>query len=517
MSWSIRQSARPIAVALAYALLYLLLWAGLVLLIAGLGIRHYWGDISVSQMMLNLVSVETEGGGGSIVWIGIFGIGVAPILISAAIGFLHYRWRHPRDLPGRHMRRAASAARTRALAVALVGVVVVSGTTAFANTVGVADYIAAANSDADLGDYYVEPVVTSDENARNLVVVYLESGEATLEDERLFEKDAFAPIKEVTQPSEGWVNTGSLRQYRGGGWTMSGIVASECGVPLKATGAAASEPLTNDLGTDTPTYLGGLTCSGDVLKDHGYTSVFLTGANAAFAGKGTYLRTHGYTDVKDLNDWRASDEPPEAFREDWGLSDGSLMNQAKLEVDRLHAESERTGQRFNLSMLTLDTHEPSHIYDYCQVDTEIDVLSVNSCSVAQVAGLVNHMRDQGYLEDTAVVIVGDHLRRSPPTDPLHEQLDGNPTRSIFNRIWIPGGSGPVPLRQNADQFSLYPTLLEAAGLTLQDGAAGLGVSVFTPEIPANSSQALAPKAYDILLDSLSLPFYARAWAAEGTS
>lgn len=507
------QIGRRVVVVLGQLLVYILLWAGLALLIAAAGIRYYWGEITVGQMLLNLVSVETDGGGGSLVWVGIIGVGVLPVLITAAVWVWQYRRRRAPRYPGRHMRVRRSTALTRTVATGLVAAVVIGGTTAFASTVGLADYIAAANSDLDLGDYYVTPSVIDDQGARNLVLIYLESGEATLEDTDLFEKDAFAPLKRVTSEADGWKSIEDLQQYRGGGWTIAGLSGTECGVPLKGTGAAAGAAPSNDLGGDSPTYLGGLTCAGDVLADHGYTNVFLGGANAAFAAKESYLRTHGYAEVKGLEDWRAAGEPESAFRSDWGLGDQRLMANAKDEIDDLHARAERTGTPFNLSILTLDTHEPAFVFDYCPVDTEHQITSVFSCSMTEVAGFIDHMKERGYLDDTAVVIVGDHLKHLRAGDPFHEQLDDHPNRTIFNRIWVPGGADST-LRPRVDQLNLYPTILEAAGLTLDDGAAGLGVSAFR-DVPTGSAQALAPEAYNALLDSLSLRFYADAWATEG--
>ena len=115
--------------------------------------------------------------------------------------------------------------------------------------------------------------------------------------------------------------------------------------------------------------------------------------------------------MKDLSDWRAAGESEENFRRDWGLSDGRLMAHAKEKIDQLHAEAERSGRPFNLSVLTLDTHEPVHVYDYCTVDTEDEVTSVFSCSMTQVAGFVEHMEEKGYLDDTAVALMC--LRWSP--------------------------------------------------------------------------------------------------------
>lgn len=519
MHGRIRHISRGVGVAVGHLLVYVLIWAGLGLLAAAVVIRYYWGEISVGQMLLNLVSVETDGGGGSIVWVAIVGIGVVPVLLTAGIALWQSARRRQRRRTLRHTGDVVRPRRPqwimRTISTALVAAVVVGGTTAFASAVSMGDYIEAATSEYDLSDYYVEPTVTGAEGKRNLVLIYLESGEATLEDDQLFEKDAFVSLKEATRASDGWQSVDDFQQYRGGGWTMSGIVGTQCGVPLRGLGAAAGGGALNQLGGTVDTYLGEVTCLGDVLAEHGYTNVFLGGANASFAAKDVFLGSHGYSEVKDLPDWRAAGEPVNNFRSDWGLSDERLMAHAKDEIDELHAEAERTGQPFNLSMLTLDTHEPVHIYDYCAVDTQSEVTSVFSCSMTQVAGFVDHMKEKGYLEDTAVVIMGDHLKHMGVNEAFHEELDDHANRTIFNRFWIPGEDQNSSLRPRVDQLNMFPTILEAAGLTLKDREAGLGVSAFTSEIPNGSAQAMNPNSYAALLDSLSPRFYTEAWAGEG--
>ena len=505
MSGRTVRAIRRSALLLTRGASYLLIWAGLVLLAAASVIRHYWGPISVGQMKMNLVSVQTDGGGGSIVWVAVVAIGVLPVVVTAALALALHVWRR-RSPAWRLSRRSRAAARSAsALAVAAV---VLSGSATFASAVGLKEYVKAAKSSSDIGDYHAEPAVTDASGKRNLVVVYLESGEQTLADDQLFEKNAFAPLEAVTGEAEGWRSVSGLRQYEGGGWTMAGLVSTQCGIPLKGSGSAGGE---NDIGGGMGEYLGGVTCLGDVLQEHGYTNAFLGGANSSFAAKDVFLRTHGYTEDKGLQDWRAAGEPPENFRGDWGLSDERLMAHAKDEVDRLHADSERTGKPFNLSMLTLDTHEPVHVYDSCSVDTQNEVTSVFACSMTQVAGFVQHMKDRGYLEDTSVVIMGDHLKHMSAGDAFHEQLDDNPDRTIFNRIWIPGETAQTPVRAGANQLDMFPTLLEAAGLPVDDGRAGLGVSVRRPEIPEGAAQSLEPADYSELLASLSPRFYARAW------
>ncbi|GAA1364168.1 hypothetical protein GCM10009596_26320 [Arthrobacter rhombi] len=514
MSGRIPNVARRVGVIVGRILVYALIWAGLVLLIAALGIRFYWGKISVGQMLLNLVSIDPDGGGGSIVWVGIVAIGVVPLLITVGIALWQHSRRRKRRLRGDTLSSRRPRWIMRSISTVLVAAVVVGGTTAFATTVGVGDYIKAANSPYDIGNYFVQPKVTSAEHKRNVVLIYLESGEGTLANDQLFEKDAFAPLEKATQEVDGWKSIKDFQQYDGGGWTMAGITSTQCGIPLKGAGSAGGSGALNELGADVKSYLGGSTCAGDVLKEQGYKSVFLGGANGAFAAKGTFLKGHGYSEEKDLSDWRAAGEPAKNFRPDWGLSDGRLMAHAKTEIDQLHAEAEKTGQPFNLSMLTLDTHEPVHIYDYCKVDTKNEVTSAFFCSMTQVAGFVDYMKEKGYLDDTAVVIMGDHLKHMSAGDAFHEQLDNHKNRTIFNRIWVPGDDQKTQLRPRVDQLNMYPTILEAAGLTLKDHEAGLGVSAFTSKVPESSAQAMDPEAYTELLNSRSPGFYTRAWAGQ---
>ena len=139
-----------------------------------------------------------------------------------------------------------------------------------------------------------------------------------------------------------------------------------------------------------------------------------------------------------------------------------------------------------------------------------------ACSMTQVAGFVEYMKEKGYLEDTAVVIMGDHLKHMSAGDAFREQLDHHANRTVFTRVWVPGGAGNSGLRPGVDQLNMYPTILEAAGLSLTNHGAGLGVSAFTSTIPIGSAQALTPDAYAELLDSLSPHFYTQAWAGKRT-
>ena len=67
------------------------------------------------------------------------------------------------------------------------------------------------------------------------------------------------------------------------GFTMGGMVASQCGMPT------VNIPLSEADG-----FLPGVTCLGDLLKGARYCQPFVGGADLAFAGKGLFLKSHGF-------------------------------------------------------------------------------------------------------------------------------------------------------------------------------------------------------------------------------
>lgn len=510
MSSKFSRASRKLGVALGTVLLCVLVWLGLCLLIAGIGIHHRWGEISVRQMAMSIGNVDPRGLQ-PLEWQAFWGIVVAPIVLTLLIIAVHHFLRRRKRLGSWDPRPKKSRRVARSVSVALVLVLVGGGSFAFATSVSLDDFVRAEKSDMDIGDYDVEPQVTDTSQKRNIVNIYLESGEQTLADDDLFEKDPYAPLEERTAD---WQKVDDYKQYDGGGWTMAGLVSSQCGIPLKSTSPnwyGDGNPAPPD---DVASYLKGATCAGDVFKEQGYKNVFMGGSDSEFAAKGTFFKTHGYDEVKDLDDWEAAGEPDKNFREDWGLSDEALLRHAKDEIDQLHADSERTGQPFNLSMLTLDTHEPTTVYDYCTVDTKNELTSAYQCSMEKVSAYLDYMQEKGYLDDTAVVLQGDHLKHMKAKNAFHDELDKNDERSIFNRVWVPGESRNRQLRADSDQLNMYPTILEAAGIQVQDHSAGLGVSQFTDEIPDDSAQALAPQKYGELLTARSKDFYAKAWDGE---
>lgn len=219
----------------------------------------------------------------------------------------------------------------------------------------------------------------------------------------------------------------------------------------------------------------GALCLGDLLQARGFRNVFMGGAYLSFSGKGAFFRDHGYQEVYGMDEWKSAGANLRELNE-WGLYDSDLFRRAKARVASLHA----SGQPFNLTLLTLDTHNPhGFMSPHCHSRGARDFEGIVSCTGEQLADFVNFMRDRGYLDNTVVVILGDHLAAP---NPAYEKLGQSGERHIFNLFL-----SPQPLVKNTDElfhFDFFPTLSEMIGLTVAGDRLGLGYSaVFDSDVP----------------------------------
>lgn len=306
---------------------------------------------------------------------------------------------------------------------------------------------------------YVDPAAVSlaQRGQRNLVVIYAESLEAGYGDSHLFGQDLLAPLRELGGRSYAW-----YRPVAGATWTMAAIVATQCGVPLKVYWEGDVRHRSGG-----KTFLSGATCLGDVLGAHGYRNVFLGGASLAFSGKGRFLRDHGYAETWGREEWEKAGAQPSEFS-GWGLYDNALFSRARAELTRLHA----AGKPFNLTLLTVDTHNPAGFLSRdCSRQGVVEFQGIVSCSVQEIAGFIRFARAQGYLKDTTVVVIGDHLA---PGNPVHDKLVKAPHRGMFN-LFV-GDQLPPANTGELLPFDIFPTLVELAGLDIRGDRLGLGYS-----------------------------------------
>lgn len=341
-------------------------------------------------------------------------------------------------------------------------------TPAFALNIGVVSFVESSAPTRFIEGFYQFPTdIHQPERPLNVVVIYVESLENTYRNTDLWGENLMDSLDRETAD---WVTFPNFREVRGTGWTIAGLVASQCGVLLKEEnqfdlrqqlGLASI----NRIGENVDSFMPGITCLGDILSDAGYSNHFIGGADPEFAGKGKFFEEHGYDSVKGRPYWESIGETE--FTK-WGLNDDLLLGYAKRELDELHAQ----GEPFNLTVLTVDTHRPEgHLSATCERKGAQDLPGIVACTSDLLADFVSHMDRNGYLEDTVVVITGDHL--SMP-NAVQDIMDLEPNRTIDNRFW-----SPLAMESNRPEFyhfSMLPTVLQMMGFDFPGSEMALGVS-----------------------------------------
>jgi len=327
---------------------------------------------------------------------------------------------------------------------------------------------------------YVPPsqvTLTPAGKAKSLVIIYVESLESTYQDSSRFGRDLVAPL---TRLQHRYTAFDTYPQVSGAHWTIAGIVATQCGVPLKVSILPSPEDSTLHLRS----YLPRATCLGDLLRARGYENVFMNGPDLDFADLGTFLRDHGYTRRYGAREWIQAGEDPTRMKE-WGLRDDRLLAHARTELTQLM----ESGRLFNLTILTVDTHGPDGILsDTCRQRGVHDFPGIVTCTADQVAEFVDFIADKGWLDRVSVMVQGDHIAME---NPIHDTLETSPKRTVFNLI----ATDPVETRlaDGITHFDMFPTLLELAGFRAEGGRIGLGYCMLkrcaTPAPPTQRIQA----------------------------
>lgn len=198
------------------------------------------------------------------------------------------------------------------------------------------------------GAHYVYPQtvkVTPKANAKpkNLVLIYVESLENTYKDKAKFGRNLLKTLDAI----EG-VSFSHFQQVMGTHWTIAGVTATQCAVPLKNVTLYNGKTQ----GENIKSFLPGAICLGDILHDAGYRNVYMGGDALLFSGKGKFFKDHHFDEMYGREELK--NRLAEKDLHFWGLYDDDLLAQAQTKLKQLHAAS----QPFNLTITTIDTHGP---------------------------------------------------------------------------------------------------------------------------------------------------------------
>jgi phosphoglycerol transferase len=298
----------------------------------------------------------------------------------------------------------------------------------------------------------VEPAPGGGRSAEmlNLVYIYAESLERSYFDEQRF--PGLMPNLKLLEKEA--ISFTGIQQIEGTGFTMAGMVASQCGVPL----AVASDG-NSMAGMDE--FLPGAVCLGDLLNAHGYELSFLGGASLDFAGKGKFYRSHGFDRVQGLEELKGRLPDPD-YVSAWGLYDDSLRALAKQELQRLAG----VGRPFGMFLLTLDTHHPDgHLSRSCTgriyASGDNPLLNAVHCADFWLGEFLRELR-AGPLADRLLIVLGsDHLAMQGAATEL---LQTGVRRNLL-MLWPPRSARHPSLEhRQGSALDVAPTVLSAMGL-----------------------------------------------------
>ena len=314
---------------------------------------------------------------------------------------------------------------------------------------------------------------------KNLVLVYLESLEHTYFDEQLFP----GLINRLRGLERQGVTFTDIRQLNASWWTIGGMVASQCGIPLVT-------PSHGNSMSGISAFYPGAVCLGDILKENGYRLTFMGGADLDFAGKGSFLRSHGFDTVLGSRELDAAHMDPSLVC-GWGIHDDKLLDLAWEKFRTLSAGS----QPFVLSVLTLDTHHPngfpsSRCRDLRYRQGENPMLNTVLCTDHLAGDFIARILASPQAKNTVVAVLSDHLAmKNAAMAQLNKKIRKN-FLLIIDPELEPGIS-----RRPGSSLDVATTLLHRLGFS---GRLGLGVDLLA-EPPAVSLVSRVPRPDSVLM------------------
>lgn len=333
-------------------------------------------------------------------------------------------------------------------------------------------------------DEYVDPrsvQLTFPQQKRNLIYIFLESMEytyASIKDGGAYEFNSIPELTALANNNVSFSNTDKL----GGGypaaystWTMAALFAQTSGLPLKGTNSDGMNATLAENSSFSSTAYN----LEDILAENGYKQCFMIGSDATFGGRRAYFNSHGECEIWDLHTAKELQKIPEEYYVWWGYEDAKLFSYAQEKLLELSA----SGDPFNLTMLTVDTHfEDGYVCELCQNEFgDNQYANVMACASRQIATFIEWIQQQPFYENTTIILCGDHLTMDSDYCEGLEDYE----RGVYNAfINLPEGLDISYEQTHNRDFStmdMFPTTLAAMGVMIEGDKLGLGTNLFSDQ------------------------------------
>ena len=335
-------------------------------------------------------------------------------------------------------------------------------------------YIINSLSTTDIYEkYYVDTnkvKITFPEKKRNVIIIYLESMEASLfskENGGAFDKSRIPELENIALNNINFSNMNKL----GGAYTLNN---SSCTVFSLVTSTSATPVYTRlfrAYGKNNP-YMKNVRSLGNVLRENGYNLGLIQGSSIKFSAADYYLKDNGNFEVFDDDTARDRGYVDKNYSVWWGIEDKKVLEYSKEEILKLSQKNEP----FAYILFTTDTHFPDGYLDET-CDTPFDTHFENSyaCSSKMVSNYIDWLKTQDFYDNTTIFIMGDHKVKQDiyKNNRDYERVNYN---AIINSV-----VGGNTKNRQFSQFDMYPTILASMGASIDGERIGFGVNLFSGE------------------------------------
>ncbi|WP_457647793.1 LTA synthase family protein [Profundibacter sp.] len=323
---------------------------------------------------------------------------------------------------------------------------------------------------SERGEYNLD-ITERPQAKKNLVLIYLEGFEQNYL--KAPETRSYTgPLQEALKNSIRFTNVG---QVRGTHFSVAGLTATQCGVPLMPS--VAFDVRKGHANMDQGVYPQ-IVCLADILAGEGYDTSYFVGTGYDDFSLGKLLETHSFSELFGPENATFEERDQMSI---WGLQDRFVFQKAR---DKLTAMAQ-TDRPFLIAIETISTHGPDGLPDNgCHVETDLQSGMPASlyCISEYTKNYLELISELGLADDTIVAVMSDHLAWKTVLTPALKRIA--PRRNLFALF---NAGEPAKIDKLGVAFDIFPTILEALGYGLKNDRANMGVSLFSDK-PSMASQ-----------------------------
>ncbi|MEO8529886.1 MAG: sulfatase-like hydrolase/transferase [Deltaproteobacteria bacterium] len=308
----------------------------------------------------------------------------------------------------------------------------------------------------------------------DLVIIFLEGT-----DQRFFDRSVFGNTAGALDDLKAEALTfTNIKQIEGTGWSIAGMVATQCGTPLLPKGLQMRDDFKH-----VEHFLPGVTCLGDILERQNYALHYVVGGKLEFGGIDRFYRGHGFERLIGFDQLAELSDAKTFLRaQAKQIADDQLVfSAAQIEFSNLIVKA-------NPFALVVETTGPHGLDGYlsrsCTSDGQSaqteDVNATVRCTTELARAFVDTIRAdyaKSGRSDLRIVILSDHLWHGGTTPGVDPVLEGRNTVMFLDKHRRGDENSRV-----GSMVDVFPTLLDWLDLAESPVAAGLGRSLLdTPQ------------------------------------